>query len=231
MCKRCPHSSCFIACICVSLPLVFHLCCSCPADHGENFYKGSLADFKLFLGPLGASDTFHMLTSFPFEFSERSLPVSEQLVVDLPLRANCSSQLPLDTALLAASFSQASKYRVSTPGSSSMGNSYTSSVRNVFSMPEPEGHFFSSEGGKKIGSTVRQLRTQPRSAVLVFHGERDLRRQQQRVALLHLAGEPRVEALNLGDGQLSVMLTVAETKLAFIQYLRETGAEVNRVGA
>ena len=217
-----------VVCVCVWVTLICLLLCSRVwLDHGENFYKGNLADFKLLQSPLSASDTFHMLISYPLEFNERSLPVSQLLLVDLPLRVNCTSGLPIDTAWLAAEFTQGTKYRASTAGSSHLGNSYTSSVRNVFGIPDPESHFYSPDRVK----TLRQLRDEPRSARLVFPVERDLRQQQKRAALVHLAGTPGVEPLNLGDGQLSVMLTVAETKLAYIQFLREKGSELNRVGA
>ena len=48
--------------------------------------------------------------------------------------------------------------------------------------------------------------------------------------MMHLAGSPRAEELNLGDGLLSVMLTVSETKLAYIQYLREQATHANTRG-
>jgi hypothetical protein len=195
-------------------------------DHGENFYKGNLADFKIFQRAMSSSDTFHMLTSYPFEYNERSLPITRTLLVDLPLRVNCSSGEALDVPDMVR-LSQGSKYTVHSPGSSSMGNAYTSSVRNTVKIPVPDQHYVKSID--RIGVASRPLRNQG-STALVFPSERELRQQKNRVAMLHLAGTPRHEVLNLGDGVLSVMLTVAETKLAFIQYLREQGQHDNKAG-
>lgn len=182
---------------------------------------------------MGASDVFHMLTSYPFEYSERSLPVSRLLLVDLPLRANCSSGQPLDSIqgagqgrpLLRADGEI--KYSVTSPGSSSLGNSYTASVRNVHAPPAAH-HHFAEVGG--AGGADRPY-ARPSSTLLVHSSHRELLRQRQRVAMLHFSGNPRVQPLNLGDGLLSAMLTVAETKLAFMQYLRQQAAEANRAGA
>lgn len=200
------------------------------AEHGENFYKGNIADFKLLRGPLGASDTFHLLTSYPFEYSAKALSASRQLLVDLPLRVNCSSAEPLGHPYMVGS-GAGGKYRVFSPGSSSMGNSYTSSMRNVLSTPDLGQHLVppvrehedvdtSGSGSSPGGLNLPHIRTHSFSLPVTPSAE-DFLRQQRKMVMFHLSGGAVVEGLNLGDGQLSVMLTVAETKLAFMQHLRD----------
>lgn len=167
-----------------------------------------------------------MLTAYPFEYNERSFPVSQRILVHQPLRVNCSSGELLDMKDIVG-LKQGSKYTVHSAGSSSMGNAYTSSVRNTGTVPTADQHYFAPLKGDRVSNRPF---SRPGSSSLVFPSEKDLKQQQSHVAMLHMAGSPHVDNLNLGDGLLSVMLTVTETKLAYIQYLREQASQARKTG-
>ena len=196
-------------------------------DHGENFYKGAIADFKLFQSPVQkSSDIFHMLISYPFEYNERTYKIGENVAVDLPLRVNCTSG-ELIHAMALAHKKHGEKYEIYSAGSSSMGNMYTHSVRNIQTVPDLEQHLLSEASPVQ---TKRVNTRQGNPSKVVYLSTRALRQMQQHMSLVHVAGDPHIGPLNLGDGQLSVMLTVAETKLAFIQHLRNQAKGANTAG-